>query len=175
VAAAEFVIDDGMTHKTNRAEILSRLCRMGGFNMLCKTLLMAVGVLGFLSAPAWAATVDYKAAMSPSSEVPPVATSGIGTADAQYDTATHVLTYTITWSGLSGPATMAHFHGPAAIGANAGVAVKLGTDPSSPLTGHVKLTAAQAKELADGKWYANVHTAGNPKGELRGQMLKVTP
>ena len=68
---------------------------------------------------------------------------------------------------------MAHFHGPAAIGANAGVAVPLGTNPVSPLTGKVKLTSAQAKDLADGKWYANVHTAANPKGELRGQMLKV--
>jgi hypothetical protein len=143
--------------------------------MLRKNLLMTIGVLGLLSAPAFAATIEYKAAMSPSSEVPPAPTSGVGTADAQYDTATHVLAYTITWSGLSGPATMAHFHGPAAIGANAGVAVPLGTNPVSPLTGKVKLTAAQAKDLADGKWYANVHTAANPKGELRGQMLKVAP
>jgi hypothetical protein len=141
--------------------------------MISTKLLMTIGILGLLSAPALAATIEYKAAMSPSSEVPPAPTSGVGTADAQYDTATHVLNYTITWSGLSGPATMAHFHGPAAIGANAGVAVPLGTDPVSPLTGKVKLTAAQAKDLADGKWYANVHTAANPKGELRGQMLKV--
>ncbi len=140
--------------------------------MMCKNLLMSVAVLGVLSAPALAATVEYKAAMSPSSEVPPAPTSGVGTADAQYDTATHVLTYTITFSGLSGPATMAHFHGPAAIGTNAGVVVPLGMNPTSPLTGHVKLTAAQAKDLAEGKWYANVHTAANPKGELRGQMMK---
>ena len=31
--------------------------------------------------------------------------------------------------GLSGPATAAHFHGPAAAGANAGVAVPIGTNP----------------------------------------------
>ncbi len=143
--------------------------------MFSKNLLMTIGLMGLLSAPAFAATVEYKAAMSPSSEVPPAPTSGVGTADAQYDTATHVLTYTITFSGLSGPATMAHFHGPAAIGANAAVVVPLGKDPVSPITGKTKLTAAQAKDLADGKWYANVHTAANPKGELRGQMLKVTP
>jgi hypothetical protein len=143
--------------------------------MGCRHLFLTVGVLGFLSAPALAATVEYKAAMSPSSEVPPAPTSGVGTADALYDTATHMLTYTLTWSGLSGPATMAHFHGPAAIGANAGVAVPLGKNPASPLTGKVKLTDAQAKDLASGHWYANVHTAANPKGELRGQMLKVSP
>jgi hypothetical protein len=142
--------------------------------MTCKNMLLTIGVLCCLSAPAFAATVEYKAAMSPSSEVPPAPTSGIGTADAQYDTATHLLTYTITWSGLSGPATMAHFHGPAPIGVNAGVAVPLGVNPVSPLTGNVKLTPAQAKDLAGGKWYANVHTTANPKGELRGQMLKVS-
>lgn len=143
--------------------------------MFSKNLILTIGILGLLSAPAFAATIAYKAAMSPSSEVPPAPTSGVGTADAQYDTTTHVLTYTITFSGLSGPATMAHFHGPAAIGANAGVAVPLGMNPVSPLTGKVKLTPAQAKDLAAGKWYANVHTAANPKGELRGQMLKVSP
>ena len=143
--------------------------------MISKNLLLTAGILGLLSAPALAATIDYKAAMSPSSEVPPAPTSGVGTADAHYDTATHKLTYTITWSGLSGPATMAHFHGPAAIGANAGVAVPLGTNPVSPLTGTAKLTDAQAKDLADGRWYVNVHTAANPKGELRGQLLKVSP
>ncbi len=143
--------------------------------MVSKNLLLTAGILGLLTAPALAATIEYKAAMSPSSEVPPALTSGIGTADAQYDTATHKLTYTITWSGLSGPATMAHFHGPAAIGANAGVVVPLGKDPVSPLTGSVKLTDAQAKDLAAGRWYANVHTAANPKGELRGQLLKVSP
>jgi hypothetical protein len=129
-----------------------------------------VGILGLLSSPVLAATIEYKATMSPASEVPPAATSGTGTADAVYDPSSHQLTYTITFSGLSGPATMAHFHGPAPEGKNAGVAVPLGTDPVSPLKGTATLTDAQAKDLADGMWYANVHTAKNPKGELRGQM-----
>ena len=45
---------------------------------------------------------------------------------------TKKLTYTMTYSGLTGPATAAHFHGPAAAGANAGVVVPIGTNPPSP-------------------------------------------
>jgi hypothetical protein len=29
------------------------------------------------------------------------------------------------------------------------------------------------KDLEDGKWYANVHTAQNKGGEIRGQMMRV--
>ena len=36
-----------------------------------------------------------------------------GTADLTYDPATRVLTWNLNYSGLSGPATMVHFHGPA--------------------------------------------------------------
>jgi hypothetical protein len=78
----------------------------------------------------------------------------------------------MTYMGLTGPATAAHFHGPAAAGANAGVAVPIGQPPSNPATGTVTLTDAQMKDLEDGKWYANVHTAANKGGEIRGQMVR---
>jgi hypothetical protein len=137
--------------------------------MSWKTLTGSVAMMAILCAPAFAA-VQYTATMSPASEVPPAATAGTGSAEATYDPSTHILTYTVTWSGLSGPATMAHFHGPAKVGENAGVVEKLGMNPASPIKGSVKLTDAQAAQLADGLWYVNVHTAGHPKGELRGQM-----
>jgi len=137
--------------------------------MFRNTVFASLAAIGLLSTPAFAA-IHYTATMSPESEVPPPATSGTGTADATYDPATHKLTYTITFSGLSGPATMAHFHGPAKPGANAGVVDKLGMNPVSPIKGSVKLTDQQAQQLADGLWYANIHTAANPKGELRGQL-----
>jgi hypothetical protein len=65
---------------------------------------------------------------------------------------------------------MAHFHGPAAAGANAGVVLPF-ANPASPIEGQATLTPAQAADLSAGKWYANVHTAANPGGEIRGQML----
>ena len=136
------------------------------------TLAAAALSLCFLSHAAWAEMVHFHANMTGAAEVPPKTTQGKGQADATLDTNTHVLTYTVTYSDLSGPATMAHFHGPADPGANAGVVVPF-NPPANPIKGTVTLTEAQQKDLMDGKWYANVHTAANPPGEIRGQMMRV--
>jgi hypothetical protein len=47
------------------------------------------------------------------------------------------------------------------------------TPSASPFTGTAALTEAQAADLLAGRWYVNVHTAGNPGGELRGQLMKM--
>ena len=138
--------------------------------MFRTSILAAAFTVGCLSA-ASAATIDYRATMSNKAEVPPTVSSGSGDVLATLDTSKKTLTYTMTYMGLTGPATAAHFHGPAASGANAGVAVPIGTNPPSPSTGTVTLTDAQMKDLEAGKWYANVHTAANKGGEIRGQMM----
>ncbi|RYF34867.1 MAG: CHRD domain-containing protein [Comamonadaceae bacterium] len=115
-------------------------------------------------------TSRFSGAMNAASEVPPNMSRGSGTAEAWLDKSNNVLKYKITYSGLSGPATMAHFHGPAAAGSNAGVVVPF-ANAASPIEGSAIITPAQAADLNSGKWYANVHTAANPGGEIRGQML----
>lgn len=115
-------------------------------------------------------TMSMKNQLSGAQEVPPVTTSGTGTVETTFDKATNVLTWTVTYSGLSGPLTAAHFHGPAMAGANAGVIVPFTGDLSSPLRGKTTLTAAQAADFTAGRWYANLHTAQNPGGEIRGQV-----
>jgi hypothetical protein len=124
-----------------------------------------------LAGPALADTVVFNAMLDGQTEVPPKQTAGRGDATAVLDTDTRQLDYTVTFHDLTGPATMAHFHGPAAPGANAGVAVPLGMAPKSPIKGDVTLTPAQVTDLMAGRWYVNVHTAANPKGEIRGQMI----
>src|SRR5213593_3130641 len=74
------------------------------------------------------------------SEVPPTTTAGKGTADIDYDPATEKLSWKVTHSGLSGPATAAHFHGPGEPGKNAGVAVAIPNAASSPVEGSATLT-----------------------------------
>jgi hypothetical protein len=108
--------------------------------------------------------------LSGAQEVPAVSSSGSGSLDATFDRSSRKLTYQVTYSGLSGPATAAHFHGPAAAGQNAGVQVPIAS-PASPMRGEATLTEAQAADLMAGRWYVNVHTAAFPNGEIRGQVM----
>ncbi len=86
--------------------------------------------------------------------------------------ATKTLTWTVTYSGLSGPVTAGHVHGPAAPGANAGVLVPFSGDLASPIKGSATLTDAQISDLEAGKLYVNLHTADNKPGEIRGQLMR---
>jgi hypothetical protein len=131
---------------------------------------LAFGAAVVLAGPASAET--FKATLNGTSEVPPTTSKGTGTADINYNPATKKLTWTLTYSGLTGPATAAHFHGPAEPDKNAGVAIAIPHATSSPVKGSATLTAAQASDLEAGKYYINIHTAANPGGEIRGQVIK---
>ena len=106
------------------------------------------------------------------SEVPAIDTKGSGMLNATYDTASKKLTYTVTYKDLSGPATAAHFHGPADAKSNAGVVVPVKEMTPGTLKGEATLTDAQAADLQGGKWYFNIHTEKNKPGEIRGQVMK---
>lgn len=112
------------------------------------------------------------ASLDGSQEVPPVDTEGTGSATMEFDPSSNELSWSIEFSGLSGPATAAHFHGPAAAGANAGVQVNIGEASGlvSPMEGSAELTPEQASSLLEGQLYINIHTAANPDGEIRGQV-----
>ena len=124
------------------------------------------------SVPAHAETVGYVAALNAASETPPNGSMGTGDLKASYDSDSKVLTYTVTYAGLSGPATAAHFHGPAPAGKAAGVMVPVNGAVASPISGKATLTDDQAKALSTGMLYFNVHTADNKGGEIRGQVTK---
>ncbi len=121
-----------------------------------------------------AAPLSFTVQLTGSQQVPPVTTPGMGTADLTYDPSTRLLTWTVTYSGLSSTVTMAHFHGPAPAGKNARVQIwisKHGMPATSPIKGQAKLSTAQAKQFMAGDWYINIHTESNPAGELRGQVV----
>lgn len=123
----------------------------------------------------YAAPIVFKADLKGSSEVPPNTTGGSGSVTATFDPATKELTWSGKYSGLTGPVTAAHIHGPAEPGKNAGVVMWLSTKGQpfpSPFTGSAKLNDAQASDLMSGQYYINIHTAANPGGEVRGQLAK---
>jgi len=143
-------------------------------NSLARFALSTCTAASLLLAGAYARaeTAEYKADLKGSSEVPANDTKGTGMVDAKYDTSTMKLSWTVTYSGLTGPATAAHFHGPAKEGVNAGPIITLTAPLTSPMKGEQTLTKAQADELASGMWYLNVHTAQHAPGEIRGQLMK---
>lgn len=135
-----------------------------------KTRLLVLPLLiALVAGPAYADMTKYKASLSGAGEVPPNNTKGTGAIEATYDSATKTLSWSGEYTGLTGPAIAAHFHGPAAPGANAGVLVPVDA-MSSPFKGSATLTDEQAKDFADGKVYFNIHTAANKGGEIRGQL-----
>lgn len=121
--------------------------------------------------PAFAETVMFKATLSATEEVPVTTSKGVGMTDVTYDTATKKASWKGTYSGLSGPVTASHFHGPAEKGKNAGVELAIDAK-ASPFEGMATLTDAQAKDLMAGMLYVNLHTAAHADGEIRGQVVK---
>lgn len=140
--------------------------RRGAFGLLVFGGLACAGL-------AYAQPVSFSVELTGAQQVPAVQTAGVGKAELTYDAATRVVTWSIAFSGLSSPATMAHFHGPAAAGANGPVTIwlsKRGSPADSPIKGEATLTPAQAEQFAAGQWYINVHSKDHPSGEIRGQV-----
>ena len=135
---------------------------------------LVVTIVGafLLCGAARAQQTNFKADLSGTSEVPPVTSPGTGSATAALDPATKTLTWTVTYSGLSGPATAGHIHGPAAPGANAGVLIPFKPPLESPIKGSATLTDAQISDLEAGRTSINLHTAAHPPGEIRGQLVR---
>jgi len=104
-------------------------------------------------------------------EFPPNNSTGTGTAALQFVGNSSVF-YDITVQGLSGPITMAHFHGPAGFSANAGSLFTIVFDVNGRARGvWSNLTRTQQGWLSSGMVYLNVHTSKYLGGEIRGQIV----
>lgn len=116
---------------------------------------------------------SVNASMSGAQEVPPVA-GGSGTFTGTYNSATKVISYSISFS-VTGTTTAGHFHGPAAVGANAGVQIGYTLIPLGVSSGSFSesktLTATQETQLLSGLWYANIHSTTFGGGAIRGQLF----
>ena len=111
---------------------------------------------------------------------PQTPSSATGTMDVAYSKNTGILTYKVTWSGLSGNPTLMHVHGLAPVGYAAGVVQTILAAPnpsafpaSGSYSGTLLVDGVNVKEnnLIDGLYYINIHTAANPSGEIRGQIV----
>lgn len=145
---------------------------------------LAAVAVAFTTRPA-DASIIWEFGLDGDQEVPPVVTSGSGTATITYDQAMRLLTWDVDYT-LDYLSTNAHFHGPASVGVNAGVTVgmtSLGPNVADTITqadlnvtsgsfvGSHTLTEAQEAQLLDDHWYINIHSQGYPAGEIRGQVV----
>lgn len=117
----------------------------------------------------------FSATYSGANEVPPNASSATGTIVGVYDDATNTIYYNIIFSGLSANTTAAHFHAPAAPGANAAVSLGHAGFPTGVMAGNYSkidvFTDAQETNLKAGLMYSNIHTSALPGGEIRAQII----
>lgn len=140
--------------------------------IMSRPLSIAFAIVALAASPAFSETQSYKAELSGASEVPATTSPAKGSLTATYDTTSKVLSWEGTITGLTGPATAAHFHGPAATGKNAGVLIPVTGVTTGAFKGNATLTDAQATALQANETYFNIHTAANAGGEVRGQVLK---
>ncbi len=122
----------------------------------------------------------YTVTLSGAQEVPPNGSPATGTGSVELNGAETLIAARLSWSGLTANATMAHIHGPAGPGVNAGILFGFAGVPAAT-TGSIPtqvfpITAAQVAQLKAGQFYFNVHSGTFPGGEIRGQIVDtVTP
>lgn len=106
--------------------------------------------------------------------VPPATGTGTGTITGTYNPTTRVLTYTNTWTTLSGAPTGGGFYyGPSgSIGASVGTPWTYGasTTATGSYSGTLTLTETEEEQLIAGDWYYGYNTVAYPDGEIRGQI-----
>ncbi|MCB9338778.1 MAG: HYR domain-containing protein [Lewinellaceae bacterium] len=109
-------------------------------------------------------------------EVPPTSSLGTGTLSGTVSVSSGSFNLNVAFSGLGSNVVAAHIHN-APAGSNGGVIIDLvGLGfPTGVTAGtfstNISLTPAQVTELLAGNLYVNIHTTGNPGGEIRGQLL----
>lgn len=162
---------------------------------LCLGMAMACGS----DKPTGPANITYVANLAASNEVlangssAGVVSSGTGTWTGTLNPSTNVLTWTMTFSGLTTNSTLSHIHAQAPTSSTASVVLNFGTFPGSTISlggtsgtasGSINLSTAVPgtgltisgdsllKAINAGQAYVNVHTTQYGAGEIRGQIVK---
>lgn len=122
------------------------------------------------------AKVALVATLSGSAELPnPVTSQGSGTFVGVLDRSTRVLSYTVTYSGITPVAGHLHRITPNSATGTGGVEIPFAA-LGSPIIGTTTLTSqGRADSLINGFYYANLHTTTNPGGEIRGNIRPAGP
>jgi hypothetical protein len=140
-----------------------------------------IACVSALSLAACGGGTDLAAVLSGAAEKPSaVTTTGSGNSDVTVSD--KKLEVSGNFKDLSGNAMSAHIHGPADANSTGPIFCTL-TVPaatSGSISGGegagscstIELTDALVTQFEQGMFYVNIHTAANPNGEIRGQLIK---
>lgn len=117
-------------------------------------------------------TVTFTATLNGANEVPPNNSKATGTATFKYDTITHKLSGTVTFSGMT--ATASHIHvGDSTVAGPVVIPLDVTPPVTSPITLEpTTLDSTQRADLMNGLYYVNLHSEAFPAGEIRGQLIE---
>jgi CHRD domain len=114
--------------------------------------------------------VKYNLVLSGINVVPANVSSATANFEGTYDKSTKILTFKVTYSGIT--PTLWHFHKGDKLTSLGTAVYSLGPNPKTPFENKtVALSALQETDLLYGNWYVNIHSALYPNGELRAQLL----
>ncbi|MEZ5966030.1 MAG: CHRD domain-containing protein [Planctomycetota bacterium] len=120
-----------------------------------------------------AQAMRYEFPLTGAQEVPPVVTTGSAQATVVLDPLTATAEVYCTFASLSADITGAHIHTGSA-GSNGPVVAALTPTPGSTgqiAQAQISLSQAAVQAILAGNAYVNLHTATNPAGEVRGQIV----
>lgn len=143
--------------------------------------LITAGCFALISATSFAGHLQdnllFSAKLNGAQQTPAITTNAMGVGSFMLNNMRNELCINVAVNGLSGPITAAHIH-EGAMGVGGGVLVDL----SSGISGNqlmltisgAELNSALIAKMLNGMTYLNVHTAANPNGEIRGQIMLET-
>lgn len=119
-----------------------------------------------------AQTENFRARLSPMPTTPQTVDSITGEGEVLLTLEGNMLTVSGTFEGMSTVATVAHLHnGPPAQPGPAVHQLVVTAATGGELSGEIELTDEQVEALRANSLYVQIHSEGNPPGELRGWIF----
>ena len=152
---------------------------MKNFTKHLTSFLLIITVLLLMQSNSFALIYPINHTLSGANENPPNVSTGTGSIAGTFDNVSKVLSFNLTFSGLLGTTTAAHFHAPAGITTNSPVRIGFAGFPTGVSSGSYSnsyvLTAQQEAWLLSDSMYVNVHSNLFPGGEIRHQLIPDAP
>lgn len=114
--------------------------------------------------------LHFRAKLGPPLETPVSQRRAEGLAELTLDTESKLLSWKVSYSGLSGPLIGAHFRAPPEPGSSADATLPMAPPLANPVVSSRRLNDIQIGDLRAGLWSVNLLTAKNPHGEIHGDL-----